>query len=150
SATLDDKPARIGRGAADGRPLVLLSPDAGKHTLKLELTAPLVTVGSDKVAAFGLAPIASATLSLSLPAGKFLHVDEAPLERPTAADQPAAYTVAVGGKSAIALRITDRQTQHDGASLVFAATGIGLHVAPEERTWRAVTSLNVFGKPIDN
>src|SRR5262245_50872445 len=74
SATLDDKPARIGRGAADGRPLVLLSPDAGKHTLKLELTAPLVTVGSDKVAAFGLAPIASATLRLALPAGKFLHV----------------------------------------------------------------------------
>src|SRR5262245_28790217 len=150
SATLDDKPARIGRGAADGRPLVLLSQDAGKHTLKLELAAPLATVGSDKVAAFGLAPISSATLNLSLPAGKFLHVDELPLERSAAADQSATYAVALGGKSGVALRITDRQTQHDGASLVFAGTAIGLHVAPEERTWRAVTSLNVFGKPIDN
>jgi hypothetical protein len=150
AATLDDKPARIGRAAAEGRPLVVLSQDAGKHTLKLELTAPLVTVGSDKVAAFGLAPISSATLNLSLPAGKFLHVDEVPLERPAAADQPAVYDVALGGKSNVTLRITDRRTQHDGASLVFAGTAIGLHVAPEERTWRAVTSLNVFGKPIDN
>jgi hypothetical protein len=150
SATLDDKPARIGRGAADGRPLVLLSQDAGKHTLKLELAAALVTVGSDKVAGFGLAPISSATVTLSLPAGKFLHVDEVPLERPAAADRSATYAVALGGKSGVTLRITDRQTQHDGASLVFAGTAIGLHVAPEERTWRAITSLNVFGKPIDN
>jgi hypothetical protein len=149
-ALLDDKPARIGRGAADGRPLVILSRDAGKHALQLELSAPLTTVGSDKVAAFGLAPISSATLQMSLPAGKFLHVDEIPLERPAAADRPAAYTVALGGKAGVALRVTDQRTQQNAASLVFAGTRIGLHVAPEERTWRGVTALSVYGKPIDN
>src|SRR6185437_1002172 len=43
-----------------------------------------------------------------------------------------------------------RKAREESASLVFAGTAIGLHVAPEDRTWRAVTSLNVFGKPIDN
>ncbi|MGE5194285.1 MAG: hypothetical protein ACM3U2_17485, partial [Deltaproteobacteria bacterium] len=149
-AMLDEKPAKIGRGTGDGRPLVVLSHDAGKHVLKVELSAPLTTVGSDKVAAFGLAPISSATLQMTLPAGKFLHLDEVPLERPAAADQPAAYTLALGGKSGAALRITDRRTQQNAASLVFAGTAIGLNVAPEERTWRAVTALSVYGKPIDN
>src|SRR5205085_9496431 len=126
------------------------SHEAGRHLLKLELSTALVSVGSDKLAVFGLAPIASATLQLSLPAGKFLHVDEIPLDRPAAADQPAAYTVPLGGRSGVTLRVTDRKTHQDASSLVFAATAIGLHVAPEERTWRAVTSLSVFGKPIDN
>jgi len=149
-ATLDDKPAKIGRSAAEGRPLVVLLHEAGTHTLKLKLSTPLVTLGSDKVAAFGLAPIAAATMNMSLPPGKFLHVDEVPLERSAAADEAADYSVPLGGKSAVALRITDRRTHEDSASLVFAGTAIGLHVAPEERTWRAVTSLNVYGKPIDN
>ena len=150
AATLDDKPATIGRGAAAERPLVVFSQQPGQHTLKLQFSLPLVTVGSDKVAAFGLAPISAAALQLTLPAGKNLHVDEVPLERPAAADQPADYTVAVGGKNSVSLRITDRKAREESASLVFAGTAIGLHVTPEERTWRAVTSLNVFGKSIDN
>jgi hypothetical protein len=150
AATLDDKPARIGRGAGDGRPLVVVSHEPGRHTLRLEFAAPLVAVGSDKVSAFGLAPISSATFEMSLPAGKFLHVDDVPLERPAAAEELADYSVALGGKAAVSLRITDRRTQQGSASLVFAGTAIGLHVAPEERTWRAVTSLSVYGKPIDN
>ncbi len=150
AATLDTQPAKIGRAVGDGRPLVVLSQEAGKHTLNLELSAPLVTVGSDRVSAFGLAPISSGVLKMTLPAGKFLHVDEVPLERTAAGDKPADYTVAVGGKSSLALRITDRQTQQNAAALVFAGTAIGMHVSPEEQTWRAVTSLSVFSKPIDN
>src|SRR5579863_8920526 len=149
-ATLDDKPAEIGRAAGEGRPLVVFTRQPGRHTLKLQLSTALVMVGSDQAAGFGLAPISAATLEISLPAGKHLHVDDVPLNRPVADDQPATYVVALGGKSAVALRITDRRTQQGAASLVFAATAIGLHVAPEERTWRAVTSLSVFGKPIDN
>ena len=150
SATLDDKPAEIGRAPGEGRPLVVFTRQSGKHTLKLELSTALVMVGSDQAAGFGLAPISSASLQISLPAGKHLHVDEVPLNRPGADDQPATYTVALGGKSTVSLRITDRRTQQGAASLVFASTAIGLHVAPEERTWRAITSLSVFGKPIDN
>ncbi|HEY2251583.1 MAG TPA: hypothetical protein VGH74_11005, partial [Planctomycetaceae bacterium] len=149
-ATLDDKPAEIGRAAGDSRPLVVFTRQPGPHTLKLELSTALVNVGSDQAAGFGLAPISSAALEISLPAGKHLHVDDVPVNRPVADDQPATYSVALGGKSAVSLRITDRRTQQGAASLVFASTAIGLHVAPEERTWRAVTSLSVFGKPIDS
>ncbi len=149
-ATLDDKPAEIGRGSGDGRPLVLFTHQPGQHTLKLELSGPLVNIGSDQSAGFGVPAISPASLQMTLPAGKHLHVNETPLERPAAADQPANYNVPVGGKTSIALRITDRRSQQESASLVFAGTAIGLYVAPEERTWRAVTSLNVFGKPIDS
>jgi hypothetical protein len=129
-AMLDDKPAEIGRAAGDGRPLVVFTRQPGRHTIKLELSTPLVNVGSDQAAGFGLAPISSASLEISLPAGKHLHVDEVPLNRPGADDQPASYVVSLGGKSAVSLRITDRRTQQGSASLVFAATAIGLHVAP--------------------
>src|SRR5579872_1600203 len=149
-ASLDEKPAEIGRAQGEGRPLAVFSRQRGRHTLQLELSTALVNVGSDQAAGFGLAPISSATLEISLPAGKHLHIDDVPQNRPGAADQPFTYAVAVGGKSAVSLRITDRRTQQGSASLVFASTAIGLHVAPEERTWRAVTSLSVFGKPIDN
>jgi hypothetical protein len=149
-ATLDDKPAEIGRAPGEGRPLVIFARQPGRHTLKLSLSTALVMIGSDQAAGFGLAPISSATLEISLPAGKHLHVDNVPLNHPAADDQPATYAVALGGKSSVALRITDRRSQQGSASLLFASTAIGLHVAPEERTWRTVTALSVFGKPIDN
>jgi hypothetical protein len=149
-ATLDAKSAQLGRGEGGARPLVLFMNQLGKHVLKLELSGPLVNIGSDQSAGFGVPAISPASFQITLPAGKFLHVNETPLERPAAADQPAAYNVPVGGKTSLELRITDRRSQRESASLVFAGTAIGLYVAPEERTWRAITSLNVFGKPIDN
>ncbi|MFN0056298.1 MAG: hypothetical protein ACKV0T_29480, partial [Planctomycetales bacterium] len=147
-AALDGKPARLGREGAE-RTLVLFSDQPGRHRLALKLSTPLASLGSDKVAAVGLAPAPAGSLRLSLPAGQFLHVDDLPLERPAAGDQPAEYAVAVGGKRELSVRITGRQAAQQSASLVFAATAIGLHVAPEERTWQAVTTLNVFGQPID-
>jgi len=149
AATVDGKPARIGRSGDDARALVLFSREVGEHTLALELSANLALVGSDRVAAFGIAPVPSATLEVDLPAGKQLELNGLLLDRPAALDRPAKYSVAVGGKRDVALRITDRQEAKHTESLVFAATAIGLHVAPEELTWRAVTTLNVFGRPID-
>ncbi|MBI3866610.1 MAG: hypothetical protein HY290_32410, partial [Planctomycetia bacterium] len=148
-ATLDDKPAEIGRAGTEGRPLVAFIRQPGRHTLKLELSGALVNVGSDQVAAFGLPRIAAASFQITVLAGKHLQVADVPLERPSPDDQPAAYSIPVGGQSSLSLRFTDRRTKQESASLVFAGTAIGLYVAPEERTWRAVTSLNVFGKPID-
>ena len=149
SAKVDGQPAQLGRASSEARPLVLFSRDVGEHTLTLELSTSLALVGSDRVAAFGIAPVPSATLELELPAGKQLELDGLLLERPKALNQAAKYSVAVGGKRDVALRITDRQEAKHTESLVFAATAIGLHVAPEELTWRAVTTLNVFGRPID-
>jgi hypothetical protein len=149
SAKVDGQPARLGRASSEARPLILFSREVGEHTLTLELSTNLALVGSDRVAAFGIAPVPSATLELELPAGKQLELDGLLLERPKALNQAAKYSVAVGGKRDVALRITDRQEAKHTESLVFAATAIGLHVAPEELTWRAVTTLNVFGRPID-
>lgn len=149
SAALDDQPAELARSSDDRRALVLFSDRAGRHQLRLTLSTPLVRTGSDLVASLGLPPIPSATFALELPAGKYLQAGDAALERREPPDQPARYSLAVGGQRELVLRITDRRVENTASSLVFAATAIGQHVAPEEQTWRAVTALNVFGKPID-
>ncbi len=146
-ALLDDEAAMIGRNA-DGS-VSLLSDKPGKHTLKLELSTELNSLGSDQVAAFSLLRAPSGSLSLTLPAGKRLLVGALQLERPAPLEQAADYKVAIGGAPGIQLRITDRAAENAADALTFATTGYGLHVAPGEVTWHALTTLQVFGKPVD-
>ncbi len=146
-ATLNDEPAMIGRNP-DGA-VALLSDKPGKHTLKLELSTELNSLGSDQVAAFSLLRAPSGSLSVTLPAGKRLLVGALQLERPAPLEQAADYKVAIGGAPGIQLRITDRAAENAADALTFATTGYGLHVAPGEVTWHALTTLQVFGKPVD-
>ncbi|MEK6259072.1 MAG: hypothetical protein AABP62_10700 [Planctomycetota bacterium] len=146
-ATLNDEPAMIGRNQ-DGS-VALLSDKPGKHTLKLELSTELNSLGSDQVAAFSLLRAPSGSLSLTLPAGKRLLVGALQLDRPAPLEQAADYKVAIGGAPGIQLRITDRAAENAADALTFATTGYGLHVAPGEVTWHALTNLQVFGKPVD-
>ena len=70
-------------------------------------------------------------------------------DRPAAEDQPADYRLPIGGRQAVALRITDRQREGVGETLVFANTAFGVFVAPGEVTWTAQSSLQVYGRAID-
>ena len=146
-ALVDDAPALIGRHA-DGT-VSLITDTRGKHTVKLQLSTELTSLGSDQVAAFPLLGAPSGSLTLSLPAGKRLLIGNLQLERPAPLDQVADYSIAVGGVRGIQLRITDRAAENAADSLTFATTGYGLHVAPGEVTWHALTTLQVFGKPVD-
>src|SRR6185369_13807309 len=87
-AALDDKAARLARDS-ENRGLTLFSSQAGRHSLSLKLSTPLASVGSDRVAAFGLPAIPVASLDVTLPPGQYLQVNDVLLERPGAADQPA-------------------------------------------------------------
>lgn len=147
SARMGDAPARIGR--IDAEQLLLLTNEPGTHTLTLQLSQSLSNVGSDQLAAFRITALPTAELTLELPAQKFLQWSGLPLERPAAADQPATYKLAVGGQSEVLLRITDRPTEQSADGLVFAHSSLGLNVTPAEVTWRALTNLQVFGRPID-
>jgi hypothetical protein len=146
-ALVDDDPAMIGRHP-DGS-ISLFTDTRGKHTLKLQLSTELTAAGSDQVAAFSLLQAPSGTFTLTLPAGKRLLIGNLQLERPAPLDQVADYSVAVGGAGGLQLRITDRAAENAADSLSFATTGYGLHVAPGEVTWHALTTLQVFGKPVD-
>lgn len=146
-ATLDDQPAMLGRNQ-DGS-VSLFSNEEGKHLLKLELSTELTSQGSDQVAVFSLLRAPSGTLSLSLPAGKRLFVGSLQLERPAPLEKAADYSLAIGGATGIQLRITDRAAENAADALTFASTGYGLHVAPGEVTWHALTNLQIFGKPVD-
>lgn len=146
-ALVDDVPALLGRHA-DGS-VSLFTEARGKHVLKLQLSAELTALGSDQVAAFALLRAPSGTFSISLPAGKRLLVGNLQLERPAPLDQVADYSIAVGGTPGIQLRITDRAAENSADALTFASTGYGLNVAPGEVSWHALTTLQVFGKPVD-
>ncbi|MBM4077370.1 MAG: hypothetical protein FJ267_17210, partial [Planctomycetes bacterium] len=68
--TLDDQPATIGR-LADGN-VLLLCDKPGQHTLQMELSTDITSLGSDQVAAFSLFKAPSGYLTITLPAGKRL------------------------------------------------------------------------------
>ena len=146
-ALVDDIPALIGRHP-DGS--VSLFTDArGKHSVKLQLSTELTAMGSDQVAAFSLLKAPSGTLTLTLPAGKRLLIGNLQLERPAPLDQVAEYKIPVGGTGGLQLRVTDRATENAADSLMFASTGYGLHVIPGEVTWHALTTLQIYGKPVE-
>lgn len=146
-ATVNDQPAIIGR--TNDQALTVVTSSVGTHQLKLELSTELVTVGSDRVAGFSLLASATGEFTLEVDAGKRLFADGAELTRPRPIDQAANYQLAVGGKPQIQLRITDRASERGGDALTFATSGYGLVVSPGEVTWHVLTSLQVFGRPID-
>lgn len=153
-AELGGQPAKVARFQLTRNKLrvsglELFHDTLGESSLELGLSTPLASVGSDKVAAFGLVPAATASLVVHLPAGKHLVVDGLSVRRPSASDQPATYTLPVGGRSDIRLAVTDRQTERAGDALVFASTAFGIGVSPGEVTWQAVTGLEVFGEALD-
>ena len=149
SATLDDQPAKLTRDAAQPTALVLYVAEAGRHTLTLELSTPLVTVGGEQAAAFELHGAPVGLLSLTVPSGKHLSVNGARPDRPADIDAEAQYSVPVGGLKAVRLRITDRAATATGDALTFAQSAIGVYVAPGEITWSARTALQVYGREID-
>ncbi len=146
-ATLNNEPAFVGRH--DDGALTLLTSKEGSYVLKLELSTEIVTLGSDQAIAFSLVGSPAGELTITLPAGKRLLLDGLQRERPAAIDQPADYKVAIGGRPSLQLRITDRATDRKADALVFATTGYGLFVTPGEVTWHALTTLQVFGRPVD-
>ncbi len=147
TAKLDDEPALIGRG--EGGTLILFSDGAGPHVLELQLSTDLSALGADRAAAFGLLPAPSAKFLITVPAGKHLQAGGWQLTRPGDLDQPADYKLSVGGQDSFHLKITDRGTDKSADVLAFATTGYGLHVMPGEVSWHALTTLQVFGKPLD-
>ena len=140
SAKLDGKPARLGRDNLRGPHVVLFSKEPGKHVLELELSAPLVSVGADKLVGIGLPPFPAAELTLPVPAGKSLHLNQIAPERPASIDKPAEYRIAIGGQRSLSFRITDKQAAHASESLIFASNLIGVQAAAEELTWQGVAS----------
>lgn len=175
-ATLNDQPAQLGRRpapvvknatkpdqpqqavqpaapkAAPGEPsgqLVLFHNQPGSAQLRLELSTPLESVGNDKAARFLLMPVTAANLSVDVPAGRHLRFGNAPLDRPAPADQPATYSVPVGGQASVLLLFQQHQDEKQTDSLTFAATRHDLTVSPGEISWLATTSLQVFGTAIN-
>lgn len=146
-ALVNDQPAIIGR--TNDNALTVVTHKPGTHRLTLDFSTELVTVGSDRVAGCSLLPGAVGEFTLTVEAGKRLLVDGAELQRPTPIAEPAEYRIAVGGKMQIQLRITDRSDERSADAVTLATSGYGLIVAPGEVTWRALTTLQVSGRPID-
>ncbi|SFI97104.1 hypothetical protein [Planctomicrobium piriforme] len=149
SAQLDNQPATVARTGPGLNTLRLFLSQPGSKVLKLQLSTPLQTAGSDRLAAFHLPTSSSGLFALTLPAGKSLLANELLLPRPAAITEPANYSLPIGGQSRLALTITDRQQSARSDSLTFASTAYGLHLQPGEVTWSATTQLQAFGRQID-
>ncbi len=148
-ALLDGKPAPLARSEKDPGELEVLSFGAGAHELQLRLTTPLMSAGSDLLATVAVPQVPGGTLKVVIPPGKSLSVNGLTTNRPTADDQPADYTFAIGGQSTFQLRISDRSAAATSDALVFARTASVLQVQPGEVGLSSQTSVQVYGRPID-
>jgi hypothetical protein len=146
---LNNGPAAAARDGGNPNVLHLFFDKPGQHTLTITFSAPLVAVGSDQTAGFTLLPASAAELKVSVPASSFLVVDGLQLKRPAANDQPAEYTVAVGGKPRVQLQFTGRQATERADVLTLANTAFGVRVTPGDVAWSARTQLQVFGRAVN-
>lgn len=147
SATLDEQPARLARESSGD--LLVQVPGPGTHRLRLKLSAPLVSRGGEQTALLGLPRFPVARVGLSIPPGKHLGWGDLKLTRPAPEDQACEYEFPLGGQGEVLLRIGDRVLPAKGQNVVLATTVLGLHVAPEEQSWRAATTLEVHGREVD-
>ncbi len=143
-ATLDGEPAAVSRDPQNQDSLLVFSRTEGTHRLTLELSVTVNAVGSDSIVQFDLPGAPSGTLELSLPEEKSLSVDGLAVSR--TGDK---YRIPVGGKSRIALRLSDGDATQSADELLFARSAYGLHVAPGEVTWSTNTTFIAYGRTLD-
>ena len=111
SARVDGAIPQLVREPGEKPRLLLAVRGAGEHKLELRLATPLVAVGSDRVAAFALPPVAAGQLEVRLPAGKFLQLGTGQVERGAPADQPATPQIALGNRKELTLRFSDARAE---------------------------------------
>ena len=70
---IDNKPALTGRDPSDPGQLLLVHDKVGAFTVVATMSTPLVTVGSDRSAAFDLPVVAATQLNVACPAGRHLR-----------------------------------------------------------------------------
>ncbi|NOX54149.1 MAG: hypothetical protein GXP27_06850 [Planctomycetes bacterium] len=147
-----DEPARAAKLGQDAREAVLqlLHDRAGTAVLELELSAELIRAGSDRTALFSLPPCPSTRMRLLVPAGQRVVLAGGAPARPAPDDRPATYELDLGGLDRVSLLFRPIRQQQRAETLLFARTRYDLDVAPGEVRWQAETTLQVFGKPLEN
>lgn len=148
-ATIGGNPAAIGRDPHHADMLTLVHRTVGQFQLKLSLSTPLGTVGSDRVVAFRTVANTSAVVDVLCPAKEHLEVSDLKLERPTPVTEPATYRFPTGGSESVRLKWTTRQQEADSQTLVFVKTEAATKLSSEDIRWNSTTRLSVFGNPIN-
>ncbi|MGE0376757.1 MAG: hypothetical protein AB7Q45_15205, partial [Planctomycetaceae bacterium] len=149
AASLDGEAAAISRDPKQPDTLLVFSRTPGVHRLNLELFADAAAAGSDRLSEFALSGAPSGALSLELPERKSLLVDGFTVKRADGPAEGADYRIPIGGRARISLRVTDGESAETADALLFARTAYGLRAAPGEVTWSTQTTLNVYGRALD-
>ncbi|MEZ5943067.1 MAG: DUF1559 domain-containing protein [Planctomycetaceae bacterium] len=138
------------RTGEQGEFLQVFVSEAGAQTIELDVSVPLVAVGSDKEVGVTVTGHPVGNFAIELPAGKHLLLEGVELSRPAAAEEAATYRIPVGGIESLKLKVTSRQRATRDDLLTFATTEYGAAVSPGQIDWKAKTNLQVFGRPIDS
>lgn len=149
SAMLDKQPAMIARTSGKINLLQVFSQLRGEHQLKLQLSTPLNTVGSDQVAQFQLLPQVPSRFNLEVPSKQHLIVNDLRLKPSNLTEKKTNYEFPIGGSGQVSLKMTEQAKEQSNDSLVFARSAIGVSVSPGKVAWQAQSALNIFGQPLD-
>eukprot|EP00913_Durusdinium_trenchii_P008831 g8297.t1 len=146
-ATLNGQPATIGRDATDGA-LMFFDESTSEGTLNLKLSTPVHRIGADKVAIVDLVGSPVATFQFRAPAGQSLSVDGAELKRPADDGAVAEYSLGVGSRKKLRIRISDGKQSRPANPLLLATTRAVLNVKSSGADWSANSVIEAIGKPL--
>lgn len=146
---IDGQPALIARDPADPTALMFAHEKAGEFTVVATMSTQLVTLGSDRSAAFELPVVPAVQLTVNCPAGRHLMVNDLKLDRPAADDAVANYVVPVGNAPDVRLRWVVQRKESDAQTLVFVRTDGQLQIQKETLRWESDSRVSVFGGSIN-
>ncbi|HIE97396.1 MAG TPA: hypothetical protein EYQ63_10350 [Fuerstia sp.] len=149
AATIEGSPGALGRDRKRADSVTLVHRKPGRFSLKMTLSTPLGSVGSDRVAAFQVIPNTAAELNVICPAERHLEINDLQLLRPDSLDQPATYRFPLNSQNAARLKWTSQQQKADTQSLVFARTDAHVQLSSDTLRWTSETRLSVFGSSIN-
>jgi len=151
SAHLNGQPAILKRSFTQPGRIVLLHDSAGTTTLKLQLSAPLTTVGPAQRATIHFPVETAATCRVSVKPGEVLFINGRRLKRPASSDEPAVYRFPAGNRKTISLRFTTNDAAEPADTeptdtVTLAESRIGLRLAGGIGYWQSETELQCSGR----
>lgn len=148
-AQIGGAPAAVSQAAMNNQSIRLLHSKSGRFQLKLKLSTPVGSVGSDQVVAFHVVPHVVSSVSVLCPAGLHLKVNNLQMDRPSPVAEPATYVVPTGSMQQVQLRWTSRRQENDSQTLVFVRTDSSLQVSADTLRMRSDSRVSVFGNSIN-
>ena len=148
-AKIGDEVAAVGVDPSKQGLLTVVHREPGRFELRLRLSTPLGTVGSDRLAAIRLMSGVASTINVACPAERQLEVNDLKLSRPAPLEDAANYVVPAGSQKEVRLKWTARREKTEMQTLIFARSDAHVQLSADTLRWNSTTRVSVYGNSVN-